>query len=111
VPAVFLNQTYVVNNYRLARECLDDEARFPKATAGPLEFIRRYLTDNALITAKKGDEWALAHEILKKAFDQNKVRQWMFEGMNDITGQLALKWERYLYSPSHAIYILIIPRL
>jgi hypothetical protein len=100
-----VNQTYVINKYRLARECLDAQDRFPKASAGPLDFIRKRLTGNALITAETEDHHRiLAHEILKKAFDQIRVQQWMFEGMNDITGQLALKWERYLYSPSHAIY-------
>ncbi|KAG8767978.1 hypothetical protein FRC12_005907 [Ceratobasidium sp. 428] len=61
LPSAFLktglSQTYVVNSYLLAKELLGNESQkppqnpLPKAVAGPLEFIRKYLTGDALITA------------------------------------------------------------
>lgn len=49
----------MVNNYRLAREVLD-ETRFHKAVAGPLKEIR-ILVGDGLFTAYEGEpNWAIA---------------------------------------------------
>ncbi|KAG9118987.1 hypothetical protein FRC07_006221 [Ceratobasidium sp. 392] len=92
-------QTYVVNSYQLAQELLGNENQqaLPKAVAGPLEFIRKYLTGDALITALESEHeaWDKAHKILLRVFRQPKLGQSTFSVMNDIIGQLLLKWERF----------------
>ena len=51
----------MVNNYRLAREVLD-ETRFHKAVAGPLKEIR-ILVGDGLFTAYHGEpNWAIARQ-------------------------------------------------
>ncbi|QRV97461.1 cytochrome P450 family protein [Ceratobasidium sp. AG-Ba] len=90
-------QTYVVNTHILASEILRSQDRFPKAVAGPLSFVRKHLTRNALLTAdhQEHDDWSIAHKMLSSWFASKRIPKWAFNGMDDITQQLALKWQRY----------------
>ncbi|QRV83261.1 cytochrome P450 family protein [Ceratobasidium sp. AG-Ba] len=108
------SQTYVVNTHMLASEILRNQDRFPKAVAGPLSFVRNYLTRNALLTAdhQEHNDWTIAHKILSPWFAPKRIPKWAFNGVDDITQQLALKWQRfgssYLIDPSEEFSRLVL---
>ncbi|KAJ4303024.1 hypothetical protein N0V90_001915 [Kalmusia sp. IMI 367209] len=72
-----------------------DEKRFPK-TIFALKEMRHAMHDG-LFTAIDGQtepNWGIAHRILVPAFGPASLRN-MYDGMYDMTSQLAMKWARF----------------
>ncbi|PVH92148.1 cytochrome P450 [Periconia macrospinosa] len=88
-----------VGSNKLVNE-LCDESRFQKSVKGELTEAR-HITADGLFTAKNEEEnWAIAHRILMPAFGPVSIKS-MFDDMNEIVNQVALKWARH--GPSHPI--------
>ncbi|KAM5345779.1 hypothetical protein ACJ41O_011640 [Fusarium nematophilum] len=89
----FPGRTVVVISTQALVNEVCDEKRFKKSINSALHHVRDGVHDG-LFTAKMGEEnWGIAHRILMPAFGPLSIRN-MFDEMQDIANQLALKWAR-----------------
>jgi len=91
----FPGHTFIVaTDYETCAEFCD-EKRFPKTIFALREM--RHAMHDGLFTAIDGEtepNWGIAHRVLVPAFGPASLRN-MYEGMYDMTSQLAMKWARF----------------
>ncbi|CAE7114726.1 unnamed protein product, partial [Rhizoctonia solani] len=86
---------HFINNLDQANKILDDQKNFAEAVAGPVGFVRDYLTPPTTTGSQESDTWNDVRVAIDEKLGQKSVQLWGFSGMNDITEQLVLKWERF----------------
>ncbi|KAM0262618.1 hypothetical protein ACHAQJ_001663 [Trichoderma viride] len=92
----------IISSYELLHEVCDDK-RFRKSIEGDLEELRVVVHDGLFTsTGEEEENWGIAHRVLISAFGPMSIRG-MFDDMNEIISQLALKWARY--GPSTSISV------
>ncbi|MDQ0394926.1 bifunctional cytochrome P450/NADPH--P450 reductase [Labrys monachus] len=71
-----------------------DESRFAKKVHRPLQVLRDLGGDGLFTAYNEEPNWAKAHRLLMPAFGPLGIRS-MFDKMEDIAGQMMLRWERF----------------
>ncbi|KAF8716652.1 cytochrome P450, partial [Rhizoctonia solani] len=98
------SKIYEINAYELANQILEDytqpDSKYVQGLTGALGIIHAYFTPKPSDYVEP-DTWNNVRKSFSQKFVESPLQKWGFSGMDDITQQLVLKWERF--GPDHQI--------
>ncbi|KAF8749026.1 cytochrome P450 [Rhizoctonia solani] len=92
------SKIYEINAYELANQILEDytqpDSKYVQGLTGSLGIIHAYFTPKPSDYVEP-DTWNNVRKSFSQKFVESPLQKWGFSGMDDITQQLVLKWERF----------------